>query len=837
MPNKILLLDSNSLVHRAYHALPNLKTSKGFCTGAIFGFMSILLRLIKEQKPTHIAAAFDLKGPTFRNEMFEDYKAKRKPMDEELRLQIEPLKQLLDAMNIKIVSKQGYEGDDILGTLANRFKDDTIIVTGDRDSFQLVDDTTRIFWTKKGVSEIEVYDEKRLLEDGFTVSQFIDFKALRGDPSDNIPGVAGVGEKTAKQWLETYGSLDQVFEHANEITGKVGETLRNSHDIALLSRKLATIDKNVPLDCSLQDLEFKPNYSAKVKQMMAEFEMTSLFSRMVFDADNAEEVEKVEEIKHEAVKLTTATEIEKAIVGDRIALIIDENIRFAVDCEREYIINCVVDLFSEGVNFDEALEIVSKQIKGKTLVCYDYKSLSKAYKIKAENFFDVMIACHLARESAPIKSIDVVFGKDGKSVNACEMLTVANSLQNTLKQKNLDKLFYELEQPLAVVLLAMEQRGFSVSSKKLQQLQEKYDKILTSLTEKIYEEAGEKFNIASPKQLGEVLFDHLGLAHGKKTKTGYSVGEETLTNLVGEHQVIKYILEWRHFQKLQSTYVLGLQPLVNRGKIHTEFNQCITTTGRLSSTNPNLQNIPVRGDEAQDIKSAFTASDGGVLVSADYSQIELRLLAHMSGDQKLIDAYKRADDIHAMTAATIFGVDIKDVTPSQRREAKAVNFGIIYGISGFGLAENLSIPQYKAKAFIDKYFETYPTVKAYIESNVALAKERGYAETMLGRKRNLSDITASNYLVRSSAERMAMNTPLQGSAADIIKIAMLKVEKRLENMQSKMILQVHDELIIDATRDEADAVKKILVDEMESAVQLKVPLVAEPSVSDNWGNL
>ncbi|MEG2541429.1 MAG: DNA polymerase, partial [Clostridia bacterium] len=328
-----------------------------------------------------------------------------------------------------------------------------------------------------------------------------------------------------------------------------------------------------------------------------------------------------------------------------------------------------------------------------------------------------------------------------------------------------------------------------------------------------------------------------GLEHGKKTKTGYSVGEETLTNLVGEHQVIKYILEWRHFQKLQSTYVLGLQPLVNRGKIHTEFNQCITTTGRLSSTNPNLQNIPVRGDEAQDIKSAFTASDGGVLVSADYSQIELRLLAHMSGDQKLIDAYKRADDIHAMTAATIFGVDIKDVTPSQRREAKAVNFGIIYGISGFGLAENLSIPQYKAKAFIDKYFETYPTVKAYIESNVALAKERGYAETMLGRKRNLSDITASNYLVRSSAERMAMNTPLQGSAADIIKIAMLKVEKRLENMQSKMILQVHDELIIDATRDEADAVKKILVDEMESAVQLKVPLVAEPSVSDNWGNL
>lgn len=835
--NKILLLDSNSLMHRAYHALPNLKSSKGLYTGAIYGFLSILLRLIKEQKPTHIAAAFDLHGPTFRHEMFKDYKATRKPMDEELRQQVEPLKELITAMGIKIVSLQGYEGDDILGTLSKRFDDECIIVTGDRDSFQLVSPTTKVFWTKKGVSDIEVYDEERLLQDGFTVSQFIDYKALRGDTSDNVPGIPGVGEKTAKQLLEKYGSLDEILAHADEIPGKLGQNVQNSKDIAILSKELVTINCDVPVECTLDDIKFTPVYSQAVRTLLGQLEITSLAARMTFESGEEEPSAELPKIEKNVVVLTTGQDIKAAIKGDKIAVLIGENVTFAVDDKTEYKIDCVQDLFSEGVDFDEAVNVVKECAKDMELVCYDFKALSKAYGFDNSKFFDTMIASHLVRGSAPIKSVEQVLGADGLEVGAVELLVESDKLKEQLAKNELNHLFFDVEQPLCVVLRNMEQRGMCVSVAALKSLEEKYAERIATLTGEIYDLAGEHFNIASTKQLGEILFEKLMLPHGKKTKTGYSVSEDVLGNLSGAHPIIAKILEYRHYAKLQSTYVTGLQPLVKAGRIHTEFNQCITTTGRLSSTNPNLQNIPTRSEEAKDIKSAFIPSEGNVLVSADYSQIELRLLAHMSGDEQLIKAFNEGDDIHAITAAQILGKSVSEVTPAERRDAKAVNFGIIYGISGYGLAENLSIPQYKAKEFIANYFTMHPKVREFMDGCVKSARERGYSLTMLGRRRNLSDLNASNYMVRSSAERMAMNTPLQGSAADIIKLAMLGVEKRLASMKSKMILQIHDELIIDAAADEAEEVKKILSYEMEHAVKLSVPLIAEATSAKNWGEL
>lgn len=833
--NRLLLIDANSIVHRAYHALPNLMTSKGAHTGAIYGFLTIFLRIVAELSPTHVAAAFDLKAPTFRHRLYAPYKGTRKPMDAELAEQFEPLKELLALMRVPVVSKEGYEADDILGTLSAHTDDDTVILTGDRDSFQLVSPTTRIYWTKKGVSDVEVIDLARLAADGFTPQSFIDYKALRGDPSDNIPGVPGVGEKTAKLLLEQYKTLDEVLDHASEVKGKLGETLSASREIAELSRTLATIDKDVPLEIDEESLRFSGVYSEDVRRRLQELELNSLTGRMTFASSDGTPVARAHE--KIVVRLSSCKEIADAAEGDRFAVVIGESVSFAFSEDKEYSVECAQDLFAEGPTFDEALDAVKKLAEGRTLVCYDFKSLKKKYGFAPKAFFDVMIAAHLTRGSAPIKSVEAVLGAEGMDVGAAEMLRYARTAGESLAAQGLDKLFYEVEQPLALVLAAMEERGICVDEDRLAALKVKYENILSELTDKIYAAAGTTFNIASPKQLGEVLFDKLGLKHGKKTKTGYSVSEDVLTGLAEAHPVVKYVLEWRHYAKLLGTYVTGMQPLVNRGRIHTEFNQCVTATGRLSSMNPNLQNIPVRGEEAKDVKSAFVASEGCVLVSADYSQIELRMLAHLSGDEKLIEAYNNSEDIHALTASRILGIPQSEVTPAQRRDAKAVNFGIIYGMSDYGLSENISVPVYKAKEFIEKYFATYPRVREYMDANVAFAREHGYSVTMLGRRRNLKDITSSNYLTRSAAERMAMNTPLQGSAADVVKLAMLAVEKRLAGMKSKMILQIHDELIVDAAEDEADEIVRILKEEMENAVKLRVPLIAEANTAKNWGDL
>lgn len=833
--NRLLLIDANSIVHRAYHALPNLMTSKGAHTGAIYGFLTIFLRIVAELSPTHVAAAFDLKAPTFRHKLYAPYKGTRKPMDAELAEQFEPLKELLALMRVPVVSKEGYEADDILGTLSAHTDDDTVILTGDRDSFQLVSPTTRIYWTKKGVSDVEVIDLARLAADGFTPQSFIDYKALRGDPSDNIPGVPGVGEKTAKALLEQYKTLDEVLDHASEVKGKLGETLSASREIAELSRTLATIDKDVPLEIDEESLRFSGVYSEDVRRRLQELELNSLAGRMTFaSADGTPASGAYEKT---VVRLSSCKEIADAAEGDRFAVVIGESVSFAFSGDKEYSVECAQDLFAEGPTFDEALEAVKKLAEGRTLVCYDFKALKKKYGFAPKDFFDVMIAAHLTRGSAPIKSVEAVLGAEGMDVGAAEMLRYARTAGESLAAQGLDKLFYEVEQPLALVLAAMEERGICVDEDRLAALKVKYENILSELTDKIYAAAGTTFNIASPKQLGEVLFDKLGLKHGKKTKTGYSVSEDVLTGLAEAHPVVKYVLEWRHYAKLLGTYVTGMQPLVSRGRIHTEFNQCVTATGRLSSMNPNLQNIPVRGEEAKDVKSAFVASEGCVLVSADYSQIELRMLAHLSGDEKLIEAYNNSEDIHALTASRILGIPQSEVTPAQRRDAKAVNFGIIYGMSDYGLSENISVPVYKAKEFIEKYFATYPKVREYMDANVAFAREHGYSVTMLGRRRNLKDITSSNYLTRSAAERMAMNTPLQGSAADVVKLAMLAVEKRLAGMKSKMILQIHDELIVDAAEAEADEIVRILKEEMENAVKLRVPLIAEANTAKNWGDL
>lgn len=834
MSSKFLLIDANSLIHRAYHALPNLKSSKGQYTGAIFGFVNLFLKIVKEQKPTHVAAAFDLKGPTFRHEIYPQYKGTRRPMDEELAVQFQPIKDLLGLMDVRCVSKEGYEADDVLGTLSCTVNGECIVLTGDRDSLQLVSDTTRVFRTVKGVTDIEVYDLARLAQDGFTPDTFIDYKALRGDPSDNIPGVPGVGEKTAKQLLDSYGTLEGVLEHADEVKGKLGENLRANREKAELSRKLATIVKDVPLGVSEEDLRFENVYSAEVKARLSEYELNSLIPRMNFAA--GADLPAVAAVEKKVVAVSSAQEIAKAVSGDEVAVVIGDEITFSCDGATEFRVDCAVDLFGGGMDFEAAARELAAAVADKRLICYDFKRLIKKYGFANAEFFDVMIAAHLVRGSAPIKSLDAVLGT-GDVASAADLFRFADEARKSIKSQGLEKAFYEVELPLVPVLADMERIGVCVDSDALAALKVKYEDKLSRLSEEIFALAGQTFNIASPKQLGEILFDKLGLRHGKKTKTGWSVGEETLSAVAADHPIVAMILDWRHYSKLLGTYVTGMQPLVTRGKIHTEFNQCVTATGRLSSTGPNLQNIPVRGEEAKDVKSAFTASDGCVLVSADYSQIELRLLAHFSGDENLVRAFVEGNDIHALTAASILGIPVSEVTPAERRDAKAVNFGIIYGMSDFGLAENLAIPKYKAKEFIDKYFLAHPSVRAYLDGCINSARETGFAVTLLGRKRALPEINSSNYHLRTAAERMAMNTPLQGTAAEIVKKAMLAVHKRLENMRAKMILQIHDELVVDAPEEEADEVVKILKEEMEKAVELKVPLVVDTNAARRWGDL
>lgn len=838
--NKLVLLDSNSLLHRAYHALPSLVNSKGQFTGAVYGFVSMLISLIEEEKPTHIAAAFDLHAPTFRHKMYKDYKATRKPMPEDLVSQVPIIKNLLKSMNIKIIELEGYEADDILGTMAERFNCPTLVITGDRDMLQLVSPTTHIYLTKKGIKDVVLYSEARLLEDGFTAQTYIDFKALQGDSSDNIPGIAGVGEVTAKTLITEYKTLENVLANAGNLKGKLAEKVSEGKEAALLAKKLVTIIKDVPVNCSLSEIEFKYPFSGECKKLLTDLEFSSLIKRLSFVEEKQEKIE----LKVKRIEIEELPDLKKTIdglIGRRVSVVVDDYIYISENADTEYVVIPQANLFS-GIPFEDvASELVRLLNSDGERIVFDKKSLLhqyKSYRMKLDGkVFDTMLLSHLVKGGKSItafKPMLQAFNYEGKNP-ASEQLVLADELLKELNALGLDDLYYNIELPLVKVLFDMEDCGFTVDRAVLDELNKKYTAELNGLTESIYLEAGENFNINSPKQITNILFEKLQLPAKKKNKSGFSSNVDVLNDLIDVHPIIPMILRYRQLSKLQSTYIDGLVKLINKqGKIHTEFKQTVTSTGRLSSTEPNLQNIPTRTADGKEIRQAFVPSKGNILVSADYSQIELRLLAHFSGDEKLIEVYKNSEDIHTTTASQIFNVTPDKVTSEMRRNAKAVNFGIIYGISDFGLANNLSISPKKAKAFISQYFETYPRAKEYMNINVAYAREHGYVKTLSGRIRFLPEINSGNHNVKSFGERAAMNMPLQGTAADIVKIAMLRTAEALKDMKSKLILQVHDELIIDADLSELDKVKKLLEDAMENAVKLKVPLTVNLATGENW---
>ena len=838
MSNKIVLLDSYSLLYRAYYAIQTPMSDKnGRPLNAVFGFTNMLLRIIEELKPTHMVATFDTKGPTFRHEKCDYYKATRKPMPEDLRPQVDAVRELLSAMDVKIVEKAGFEGDDMLGTLSKKLEGEKIIVTGDRDSLQLVSDTTKVWLTKRGITDVIEYDLERLSQDGLKPYQIIELKALMGDSSDNIKGVQGVGEKTAKTLISTYGDIENLYAHIDEIKGKLGEKLKNGKEDAEQSKYLATINCEVDVDCDIDQLTFSP-FSQRLKEQLEDFEFRSILKRLDFDEDVQKEKA---EMTIQNIVVSDVSDIKGLEKGNICAIVYDEyRITLALSEEEEYQLNVRANLLDEGVYLDEALREIAQS--GAKIILHDVKYFMHLTNVTDFDYFDTKIASYLLYAQRSYDTVGEVVDEYSEFDCGDRLAVGLFSAYKVLKDKILDeglgKLFYEVEQPLTAVLYDMEKAGFCVDVKMLDELRVKYSEELAQLEKNIYLLAGESFNINSPKQLQNILYSKLGLPATKKTKSGASTDAEALEGLKGKHEIIEYILRYRQISKFKGTYIEGIDGLIDKktGRVHTVFNQTATVTGRLSSTEPNLQNIPVRTKEGRELRKMFVASPDRVLVCADYSQIELRLLAAFSKDERLVGAYQAGEDIHRETASAVYGVDIDDVTADMRRSAKAVNFSIIYGMSDYGLATELGIFPKHARYFIQRYFDTYSSVKEYMEENKRIAKETGKATTMLGRKRLIPELTSSNYNVRGFGERAAMNMPLQGSAADIIKISMIKVFNALKNegLKARLILQVHDELIVDTPIEEAEKVKKLLKDNMEEAVSLIVPLIAEVGVGKNW---
>ena len=850
--DRLILLDSNSLINRAYYALPNLSNHSGQYTGAIFGYMNMLLKIVSTYNPTHIIATFDRKAPTFRKEMYEGYKATRKPMPTELASQLAPLKEILAAMNIPIVEMDGYEADDIIGTLAKRFSVETFVVTGDKDSLQLIDDTTTVLLTKKGITEIAYYDRDMLASEGLVPSQIIDLKSLMGDSSDNIPGVAGVGEKTARDLLAKYDTLDGVYEHIDEIKGKLQEKLIANKDMAYLSYDLATINVNSPIDFdNLDAAKFTPVFSQEVKKYLKALELVKIADRMTFDGEES----KAEQNNKNEVNIPKAVDIDDLqglgdvishlIMQGKFAFSLSQRVTVATD-EECYNIIISDNLLGDGINYCEFIDSMKGVFESNKIIkiCYDLKNNMRVLShdgVKLNGVeSDVLLKAYLVDANRNYKSEQELFNAynlpDGEE--AALIYYIDGIIYRELEDRNLAKLYKEVELPLVDVLFDMEEAGFKVDVDILNDLNKKFSQELDSILGEIMQLAGKPFNVNSTKQLASVLFEDLGLKTGKKTKTGYSTNVDVLNSIKNQHPIVPLILRQRELSKLKSTYLDGMLPLIDsQHKIHTVFKQTVTATGRLSSTEPNLQNIPIRKSDGKLIRKMFVASEGNTLVCADYSQIELRLMAQFSGDETMIDAFNKGVDIHRTTAGKVFGIPFKMVTDEMRRQAKAVNFGIIYGISDFGLSEDLGVSVYRAKEFINSYFETYPKVKEYMDKCVEIAKEQGYVTTYMNRRRDIPEIKATNYNLRSFGERVAMNMPLQGSASDIIKVAMLKVHKALKDggYKAKLIMQVHDELIIDCPLDEVEPVKKLLVDNMQNNTpDFDVKLVAECSCGKSW---
>ena len=840
----LVLLDSNSLINRAFYALPPLTNRQGQQTGAIFGFVNMFLKLVDKYKPDYVVAAFDRKAPTFRKKMYEGYKATRKPMPEELACQLEPLKRLLRAMKVQIAEIDGFEADDILGTLSKRSKCKTYIVTGDRDSLQLIDEKTTVLMTKKGISEIVEYDEARLKEDGFTPSQIIDLKSLMGDSSDNIPGVAGIGEGTATKLLAEYGTLDNVYAHIDETKGALNRKLTEGKESAYLSYKLATIDRDCPIETVPEDMTFTETYDSEVRDILLEFEFGKIADRLNFGQ---------KETKAETLAVKTQTADSEAALLDALAKIKESGL-LAFDISQRifvggygvsYEVAISDNLLGEGVDYNAFIRALEPLICDEDVrkLCFDkktYMHLLEPYGVVMKGVCDdVMLKAYLCDSNRNYKSLSALATAYGVNTDdgAAALVALDDILDSEMREKEQEKLYKELELPLVDVLYFMEKEGFKVDRKYLDELNGE----LTAETEKLAAEitdlAGEPFNINSTQQLAKILFEKLGLKHGKKTKTGYSTNVEVLESLRNEHPIIPAILQYRELVKLKSTYLDGMLPLIDKnGRIHTVFKQAVTATGRLSSTEPNLQNIPIRKESGKRIRKMFVPADGNVLVCGDYSQIELRLMAHMSGDKAMIDAFNGGEDFHRSTAARLFGVPFEEVTQDMRRSAKAVNFGIIYGISDFGLSEDLGISVYEARRYMQNYFATYPGVKRFMDDCVAFAKENGYVKTLYGRKRYIPELQASVYATRAFGERVAMNMPLQGTASDIIKAAMIEVDKKLAEggYKAKLIMQVHDELIVDCPLSEKDNVEKLLKTCMQNVAELSVPLIADVGSGENW---
>ena len=878
MEKRLIIIDGNSIINRAFYALPDMSNSEGLKTNAIFGFVRMMFKIIEDYQPTHMSVAFDQKAPTFRHKQYADYKAGRKKMPDELAQQLQPLKDLLDKFNINRLELEGYEADDLIGTVArlgeeNDFK--VYIVTGDKDAIQLASHKTTTLITKKGVGEVEEYDYDSVLDRyEMTPTQFIDLKGLMGDKSDNIPGVPGVGEKTGIKLLKQYSTIENLIEHTDELKGSIKKKIEENKDLALMSKELATIITNVPIEVKLEDLEYGDYNKDDVVEKFKEFGFASLITKLL-DIEGGEttikeEIDlKIEHLDNVEDFIKKAEENKKVIIdvigkegnildkrvlyvflsldGNEIYYVNEDELpqiktllsnpeikKHGYDLKEDYILLKPYEIELNSMDFD--ITIAEYLIDSKSSTSYECSAIAMKYltrKIKSKE--------DLLGKGAKAKKFDEI-EFDELSAYIGDILNTVNGvypkMEEKLKETEMDGLFYHVEMPLVEVLGSMEYIGMKVDKDQLNELKEKFTTIINELENEIFELAGEPFNINSPKQLGVVLFEKLGLPVIKKTKTGYSTNAEVLEKLRDKHEIIDKITEYRQIVKLNSTYVEGLLKIINpkTGRIHSSFNQTITTTGRISSTEPNMQNIPVKTEMGRDIRKVFVADDNCKLVDADYSQVELRVLAHMSGDENMIDAFKHGEDIHSKTASQIFDVDIKDVTSKQRIEAKAINFGIIYGKTDFGLSQDLNIPVATAKAYIDSYFNKYPKIKEFMDEAVESATETGYATTILNRRRYIPEIKASNFIVRNQGKRFAMNAPIQGSAADIIKVAMVNVYNKLKenNMKSKLILQVHDELIVEAVDEELEMAEKIVREEMENAQSMDVKLDVDLNTGDSW---
>ena len=871
--NKLLLIDGNSIMNRAFYGIPDMTTNDGRHTNAIYGFLNIILKVIEEEQATHICVAFDLKKKTFRHEMYEAYKGTRKGMPEELHEQMPRIKEILQAMHIRIVEQEGFEADDLIGTLSKKGEREGFAVTilsGDRDLLQLATDTVlvRIPKTKHGKTEVEDYYAKNVVETyGVTPLIFIDMKGLMGDTSDNIPGVPGIGEKTAAKLLAEYGDLDGVYAAVDSMkASRMKQNLIENKDLAYLSKTLATIKLDCPIPFEFSEATYHDPFNAEAYTLFEDLELKSFYKRF--------SVEKKEELTFETVliddidgynallaKLQKAKEVSFAwITQDGEAL----GVAVCMDLEHVYLIRFMM-FITEAMVADNLLAL-SRDYQVQ-LACMHVKKLLSFLDFHEEDaVFDAGLAAYLLQPNQSEYEYDTLakvyldvtlpsekemLGKEKlgyfsfedervqkwMAYQAIVPYKIKSVLREKLKKTGMESLYDEMELPCLYALYEMEKNGIRVDGEALHQYGKKLRTRIEELTAEIHAMAGEEFNINSPKKLGEILFEKLGLKNGKKTKTGYSTSAEVLEKLKNAHPIIPKILEYRQLTKLNSTYAEGLAGYIRAdGRIHGKFHQTVTVTGRISSADPNLQNIPTRMPLGREIRKVFIPEEGSVFVDADYSQIELRVLAHMSGDAALIAAYQADEDIHAITASQVFDVPLDQVDSTLRRKAKAVNFGIVYGISSYGLGQDLDISRKEAEGYIEKYFATYGKVKEFLDRTVEDAKKNGYTVTMFGRRRPIPELASSNFMTRSFGERAAMNAPVQGTAADIIKIAMVRVNRRLkkEHLQSKLVLQIHDELIIETKKEEVETVQKILVQEMMHAADLAVPLLVDANVGDSW---